>query len=122
MASGKNKIRVPRSLYDDDDAIIVVHWMADTISAVFNTEDRKAFLYESESRVDGPTPFVELFAGNHLLREYKDRLFKFEIHLDNKSGPCFRGMTLVEALTELLLLDTRHHIKVEWAKRFGDQT
>jgi hypothetical protein len=100
------------SLTDLHTATAIHLWVEEVLQNIYNNSRDKAFFYGFDE--PDKEPFVELFISNTLLREYPNRIPKFEIWADNESGPLSKHFTLRSAILKLFLTDTEIAINKEW--------
>lgn len=113
---------VPKTLTDVNDATIVVHWIQEIISSVFNNDIDRAFIDE-----DTTHGFIDLFLLEHQLREYYGGTTpdpggrRFGIYGDNLShNPNMAKswhLTLTEAMCALLTADAYHMIQQQLRRK-----
>jgi hypothetical protein len=119
---------------DACDALIIAHYIADTLRSVFGNVDDRAYITlmtptakkEEERSTNGST-FVELFVTTHQLREYLERgntpefYGKFQIVKDQDGGVLWSGDHLETAIQQLLTMDANHSIRGAWHQFFSHE-
>lgn len=125
MTEGLPK-RIPESLDDACDALIIAHWLTDMLATVFkNYEDRGSFAHVYKVDADENPHchnFIELFVCTHQLREYLPPVpeghFQFEIYRDIGKPAVWYGNLLSMALVQLVLCDTEQALRDNWNNFF----
>lgn len=119
--------RVPQTMDDACEALIIAHWVTDMLRSVFKNEDDRAIYAHVHKRDADENPeghnFVELFVQTHQLREYLPPIpeghFRFEIYRDLSRPAVWYGNELPRALLHLVILDTEQAVIGNWNKFFS---
>jgi hypothetical protein len=118
--------KVPNTLFDMDDVVIAMHWIADTTERVFRRQE-KLYVHEEKSILSDDIQFIECFVMNNVLREYpwKGKTIgyhpkRFRLYEDTQTLEPFAVFNdLPSALQALLVADAEVSIEAQWRARFG---
>jgi hypothetical protein len=122
-------VREPQTLWDLDDGIIAMHWIADALSQIFGNTIDKGYVHRDK---DSRGEYIELFVNNNILKEYKpvdgdevDTLSvnRFVVLIDSAEnvGIGRHYNTLMKALIGLLVADSRTSLEAAWRFRFSSK-
>jgi hypothetical protein len=118
-------VTIPKTLYDLDDVLIAMHWVADTTESIFKHQE-KLYIREERSPLTHHVRYLEAFVMNNILREYPFLKHygpskRWQLFTDTISDEPF-GLyeTLAEALQALLVADAKVSIEAQWRARFGN--
>jgi hypothetical protein len=102
--------KVPNTLFDMDDVVIAMHWIADTTERVFRRQE-KLYVHE-ENNILREYPWKGKTIGYHPKR--------FRLYEDNQTLEPFAVFNdLPSALQALLFADAKVSIETQWRARFG---